>query len=95
MGTLHREHPVTGFATWSEAFARFADVRQPGGVRSARIQQPVDDPAYVVLDLDFDTVPEAEKFRAFRQENVWPSSHNAPALAGTPQTRILQPAPAR
>jgi hemerythrin-like domain-containing protein len=95
MATLHIEHPVTDFATWSEAFARFADARQQGGVRSARVQQPVDDPAYVVIDLDFDTVPEAEKFLAFLQENVWPSSQNAPALSGTPQTRIVQPAPSR
>lgn len=90
MATLHIEHPVTDFGTWSEAFARFADARRQGGVRQVRVLQPVDDPAYVVIDLDFDTVPEAEKFLAFLQENIWPSSQNAPALAGTPQTRILQ-----
>ena len=109
MATLHIEHPVTDFATWSEAFARFADARQQGGVRGARVQQPVDDPAYVVIDLDFDTVPEAEKFLAFLQENVWPSSQNAPALAGaapdpdpparpvpiTAGPRVAQPAPSR
>jgi hemerythrin-like domain-containing protein len=95
MATLHIEHSVTDFGTWSEAFTRFADARRQGGVRGARVQQPVDDPAYVVIDLDFDTVPEAEKFLAFLQENIWPSSQNAPALAGTPQTRILQPAPSR
>ena len=91
MATLHIEHPVTDFGAWSEAFARFADARRQGGVRQARVLRPVDGPAYVVLDLDFDTVPEAEKFLAFLQENVWPSSQNAPALAGTPRTRILEP----
>ena len=95
MATLHIEHPRHRLRHLERGLRRFADARQQGGVRSARVQQPVDDPAYVVIDLDFDTVPEAEKFLAFLQENVWPSSQNAPALAGTPQTRILQPAPSR
>jgi hypothetical protein len=93
MATLHIEHPVTDFATWNAAFARFAAQREQGGVRQQRVLQPVDDPAYVVIDLDFDTVPEAEKFLGFLQENVWGDSQNAPALIGTPQTRILQAAP--
>ena len=91
MATLHIEHPVTDFATWTEAFGRFADARRQAGVRQQRVQQPVDDPAYVIIDLDFDTVAEAEKFRDFLQANVWTSS--AP-LTGAPQTRILQAAPA-
>jgi hypothetical protein len=56
MATLHIEHPVTDFGTWNAAFARFADARRQAGVRQQRIQRPVDDPAYVVVDLDFDTV---------------------------------------
>jgi hypothetical protein len=92
MATLHIEHPITDFDTWNAAFARFADARRQAGVRHQRIQRPVDDPAYVVVDLDFDTVEEAEKFLGFLHANVWASSENAPALAGKPQTRILQAA---
>lgn len=92
MATLHIEHPITDVDTWSAAFARFADVRRQAGVRQERIQRPVDDPAYVVVDLDFDTVEEAERFLGFLHANVWTSSDNAPALARKPQTRILEAA---
>ncbi|HEX6521851.1 MAG TPA: hypothetical protein VF070_17875 [Streptosporangiaceae bacterium] len=91
MVTLHIEHPVTDFETWKAAFDRFAEVREKSGVRGHRIQQPVDDAHYVVIDLDFRTPGEAEKFLDFLQLKVWASSENAPALAGTPQAKILEP----
>ena len=93
MATLHIEHPITDFGTWNAAFARFAGARQHAGVREQRVLQPVDDPAYVVVDLDFDTVGEAERFLGFLRANVWAVTENAPALAGEPQTRILEAAP--
>jgi hypothetical protein len=43
----------------------------------------------VVIDLDFATTTEAEKFLRFLRERVWSSGENAPALAGAPQARIL------
>ena len=94
MATLHIEHPITDFGTWNAAFARFAGARQHAGVREQRVLRPVDDPAYVVVDLDFDTVGEAEKFLRFLLENVWAATQNSPALAGKPQARILQAVPA-
>ena len=48
----------------------------------------------MVVDLDFDTVGEAEKFLGFLRENVWAATQNSPALAGEPQARILQAVPA-
>jgi hypothetical protein len=92
MATLHIEHPVTDFGTWKAAFDRFAELREKSGVRGHRIQQPVDDARYVVIDLDFQTPGEAEKFLDFLRTKVWASPENAPALAGTPQARILEPA---
>jgi hypothetical protein len=59
MSTLHIEHPISDFAVWKAAFDRFASVRIQSGVRSHRIQRPVSDPRYVVLDLDFDGPAEA------------------------------------
>jgi hypothetical protein len=88
--TLHIEHAVTDFATWNTAFGKFADQRQRSGVRHQRVQRPVNDPAYVVIDLDFDTASQAANFLGFLQANVWRSPGNAPALIGTPQTRILE-----
>ena len=91
MTTLHIEHAIVEFELWSSAFDRFADFRTKAGVRGQRIQQPVDDPQYVVIDLDFDTIDEAEAFLAFLQEKVWSTPDSSPALIGTPQTRILEP----
>jgi len=91
MTTLHIEHPVTEFSVWQTAFDRFADARTKSGVRAQRIQQPIDDPQYVVIDLDFDTADEAAAFLGFLRTKVWSSSDNAPALAGTPHIKILEP----
>jgi hypothetical protein len=90
MTTLHIEHPITDFGVWKAAFDRFAERRRESGVRRHRVQQPVGDPHYVVIDLDFETAPEAAKFLDFLQTTVWASGENAPALAGAPQTRILE-----
>ena len=91
MATLHIEHPVTDFGTWQSAFDRFAEVREKSGVRGHRILRPVDDAHYVVIDLDFPTAGQAERFLCFLQTTVWTSPDNAPALAGTPQAKILEP----
>jgi hypothetical protein len=90
MATLHIEHAIVDFELWKVAFDRFAEKRKQSGVLRHRIQQPIDDPRYVVIDLDFGTADEAERFLAFLHEKVWPSQDNAPALAGRPQTRILE-----
>jgi len=92
MATLHIEHPITDFGTWKAAFDRFAEAREKLGVRGQRILRPLDDAHYVVIELDFQTVGEAQKFLDFLQTRVWTSTHNAPALDGTPQARILEPA---
>ena len=91
MATLHIEHPITDFGVWKAAFDRFAQVREESGVRGHRILRPVDDAHYVVIDLDFPTAGQAEKFLGFLQAKVWTSPDNAPALAGPPQAKILEP----
>ena len=91
MPTLHIEHAITDFEAWSAAFNRFAEARRQAGVRDARVRRPVDDPAYVVLDLDFDTIDEAQAFLDFLTTQVWASAANSPALAGRVQARILEP----
>ncbi|MGI8652227.1 MAG: hypothetical protein ACR2I7_05445 [Geodermatophilaceae bacterium] len=54
MPTLHIEHAISDFDLWRGAFERFEQYRTQAGVRAERIQRPVDDPQYVVIDLDFD-----------------------------------------
>jgi hypothetical protein len=94
MPTLHIEHTITDFDTWSSAFGRFAEIRRRAGVREQRIQRPAGDPNYVVVDLDFSSRGEAEAFLRFVTTQVWGIPQNAPALAGAPKTMILEPAPA-
>lgn len=91
MPTLHIEHAVTDLPTWTATFNRFAEMRKNSGVRAHRVQHPLDDPNYILIDLDFDTTAEAEAFLGFLRGKVWSSPDNAPALIGTPQTRILEP----
>ncbi len=90
MTTLHIEHPITDFETWASAFNRFSAVRRGAGVRAERVQRPVDDPRYIVIDLGFDATEPAERFLGFLRAEVWGDAQNSPGLAGTPQTRILE-----
>lgn len=90
MATLHIEHPVRDFDMWSTAFERFAEVRRHSGVRHQEVRRPVDDPAYVVVDLEFDTVEQATGFLAFLEAKVWSSPDASPALIGTPRTAVLE-----
>jgi hypothetical protein len=94
MPTLHIEHAITDFGMWNSAFAKYADARRQAGVRTQRVQRPAGDPTYVVIDLDFDTHGEAETFLRFLQTQIWAVRGNAPALAGSPKTMILEPVPA-
>jgi hypothetical protein len=90
VATLHIEHPINDFAVWSAAFNRFADARAQAGVTAQRIHRPIDDPFYVVVQLDFDDAAQAEAFHTFLKERVWSTPENSPALAGAPQARVLE-----
>jgi hypothetical protein len=90
MATLHIEHEITDLATWREAFDGFAEARAGAGVTASRIYQPIDDDAYVVLHLDFDTAEAASQFQEFLETVVWSTPANSPGLAGSPTARVLR-----
>lgn len=90
MTTLHIEHSIHDFDLWKGAFARLADNRREAGVIGHRVAQPVDDPHYLVIDLDFTDLPRAEAFLDFLRTRVWASTEQSPALAGEVSTRILE-----
>lgn len=92
MVTLHIQHPITDFDTWTSAFNRLADTRRNAGVRAQRVQRPIDDAKFIVIDLDFDSAGEAQSFRGFLTTKVWANPENSPGLAGTPEAMILEPA---
>ena len=85
---LQIEHAVRGFEAWKSAFDDDPAGRRAGGVRRYRVYRPVDDPLYVVLDLEFDDRAAAEAFRV-DLERLWRSPEAAAALGGTPRTRIV------
>ena len=89
MVTLRIEHAIHDYDTWQLAFDSFTEARAKAGVRRYAIRQPADDQKFLTLDLEFDTTGQAEAFAAFLHKNVWSSAGSAPALAGRPQTRIL------
>ena len=93
MTTLRIEHAISDFQVWKTAFDSFAAARAGAGVRSFVIRQPVDDPRYLMLDLEFDTASRAEAFARFLTQHVWSSPTASPGLAGQPQTRILDVVP--
>lgn len=90
MFTLHIEHPISDFAIWRNAFDGFAEMRGRSGVLSHTIRQPADDPAYVLIDLDFDTAGQAANFLDLLKTRVWANRDNSPGLAGEPITHILE-----
>lgn len=91
MFTLSIEHKISDLPTWKQAFDRFGEARQKAGVMSHRIRRLVGDPHYLVIELDFSAQEEAESFRQFLHDVVWANRDASPALAGAPQTRILEP----
>ena len=92
MYTLQIEHGIKDFGMWKMAFDRDPVHRVASGVTAHRISRPVEDPHYVVVELDFEQQAQAEALLANLQANVWNSSAAAPALQGAPKTRILESA---
>lgn len=90
MVTLHIEHPISDLSTWQAAFDRFAERRRQGGVCGERVQHPVDDNRYILVDLDFPTREQAQRLLAFLETTVWASRDSSPGLVGTPTTRMLE-----
>ncbi|MGI8828869.1 MAG: hypothetical protein ACR2I5_03735 [Candidatus Limnocylindria bacterium] len=89
--TVRIQHTVVDFDTWKATFDRDPIGRQQVGVRRYRIIRGIDDPNAVEIDLDFDDVATAQRFRG-AIEQVWQSSQAGAVLAGTPDVRIVEEA---
>lgn len=90
MPSLHIEHPITDLKTWTSAFVAFAEVRRRAGVRAETVRCPAGDETFVVIDLEFETTDQAHAFQHFLETQVWAVPANSPALAGTPEARVLE-----
>jgi hypothetical protein len=88
MPSLQLEHAIKDFALWKTAFDRDPIDRRGLGVRRHRVFRPLDDPNYVIVELEFDTAAEAERCGVALRE-LWGSRAAAPALLGAPRVRIV------
>jgi len=89
MPTLQLEHAIKDFAMWKAAFDRDPIDRRSLGVRRHRVSRPLDDPNYVVVELEFDTATEADACRVALRR-LWSSRQAAPALMGDPRVSIVE-----
>lgn len=87
MPTLRIEHAVSDFAKWRLAFDRDPADRKASGVTSYRILRAIDDPNYVMIDLEFPTLGLAQAFLA-KMEAIW-SGPGKSVMTG-PKARILE-----
>ena len=61
MPILHVQHSVPNFEGWKRAFDSDPMDRKGSGVRRYVVHRSVADPNFVMIDLEFDTLGEAEK----------------------------------
>jgi len=87
MPILRIEHPVPEYDTWKEAFDNDPVGREKSGVRRYQILRAIDDPNYVMIDLEFDTVSEAEALLAAMRV-VWGRVEGT--IMWNPQARIVE-----
>lgn len=87
MPILHIEHRVGDFDTWKRnAFDADPIGRARSGVRRYRVSRCVDDPNFVMVELEFGTTSEAEAMHNALQ-NLW---GNPLAQIGGPTVRIME-----
>jgi hypothetical protein len=85
MPILRIEHPVGDFDAWKEAFDSDPVSREQSGVRRYRVLRPIDDPNYVMIDLEFDSSSETEAFLAALRD-LW----SRVDVMRDPQARIVE-----
>ena len=64
MHILRIEHSAPKYEAWKQAFDSDPIGRERGGVRRHRVSRRMDDPSYVMVDLEFESAGAAESFRS-------------------------------
>ena len=86
MPILRIEHSVPDYDGWKQAFDSDPADRKGSGVRRYQVLRSVDDPNYVMIDLEFDSLDEAEGLLA-KMRRVW--SGDGQRVMRNPQARIV------
>ena len=88
MPILRIEHAVPVFNGWKRAFDSDPADRKGSGVRRYQVLRSVEDPNYVMIDLEFDSTEEADGLLA-KMRRVW-SSGEGQKVMRNPQARIVE-----
>jgi len=87
MSILRIEHPVLDYGAWKAAFDSDPVGRESSGVRRYQVLRAIDDPNYVLIDLEFDTPDQAEALLASMRA-VW--DRVAGTIVTNPAARIVE-----
>jgi hypothetical protein len=87
MTILRIEHPVRDYDRWKEAFDSDPAGRGRSGVRRYQVLRQVDDPNFVMIDLEFDSTAEAEALLA-QMQTIW--SRVAGTIITDARARIVE-----
>ena len=86
MTVLQIEHKVSNYNGWKKAFDSDPINRKQSGVRRHRIYRPFDDANYVIIQLEFESLHEAEETLAALRK-LWTKVEGTVMV--NPQTRML------
>jgi ribosomal protein L35AE/L33A len=84
---LQIEHPVPDYASWKKAFDIDPVNRQQSGVKRYRVFRQIDNPNYVIIELEFDKLDKAKEILAALQV-VWKQIEGK--IITGPKTRIIE-----
>src|SRR5688572_24598547 len=87
MIVLQIEHLVPDFAGWKKTFDSDPLDRKKSGVRAYRVFRTTDNPNYIIIELEFDNLPEAEKMLE-NLKKLWPQVEGKAVFS--PQSRIIE-----
>jgi hypothetical protein len=87
MHILQIEHPVPNYEGWKKAFDSDPINRKQSGVRRYKISRKTGNPNYVIIDLEFDSLNEAEACHAGLR-NLWNRVEGT--VMNNPQARIIE-----
>jgi ribosomal protein L35AE/L33A len=87
MYMLRIQHPGPNYEGWKKAFDSDPVGRQKSGVRRYQILRAVDDPNFVMIDLEFDSPAQAEALLAAMRV-VWGNVQGT--IMSHPEARIAE-----
>jgi len=60
MITLRIEHKISSYDGWKKAFDSDPINRKQSGVKEYRVYRPIEDDKFVIIDLDFENLQQAQ-----------------------------------